>query len=72
MQDFVECTHAQLEDGAIRVTCGTAVGTVSSWHLVPTKENQLRQALGIKSPRLKPGAEVSGVIGCPLIATCLS
>jgi hypothetical protein len=42
---MIECTHTQLEDGSIAVMCGDLVGTVSSWHLVPTKENQLKQAL---------------------------
>ena len=35
-------SHIQLEDGSIAVVLGDLMGTVSSWHLVPCKENQLR------------------------------
>ena len=37
-----EFSHIQLEDGSIAVVLGDLMGTVSSWHLVPCKENQLR------------------------------
>ena len=37
-----EFSHVQLEDGSIAVVLGDFIGTVSSWHLVPSKENQLR------------------------------
>ena len=36
-------THETLPDGSILVTVGEASGIVSSMHLVPTKERQLRE-----------------------------
>lgn len=51
--------HEQLEDGCIKVKLGDLAGTVSSWHLVPTKENQLREAhlasLGSQKPNESNG-----------------
>lgn len=38
-------TYYQLEDGAIRICFGDVCGTVSSWHLVPPKVQQLRKLL---------------------------
>jgi hypothetical protein len=36
-------THETLPDGSILVTVGNVTGIVSSMHLVPTKERQLRE-----------------------------
>jgi hypothetical protein len=38
-------TYYQLDDGAIRICFGDVCGTVSSWHLVPPKVQQLRNIL---------------------------
>ena len=38
-------TYCQLDDGSIRICFGDTCGTVSSWHLVPPKVQQLRKLL---------------------------
>lgn len=40
--------HETLEDGCIRIRVGDLTGTVSSHHLVPTKEKQLLDAWSAK------------------------
>ena len=42
--DFPDVETLSLEDGCVRVTVGDQMGTVSSFHLVEPKANQLREA----------------------------
>lgn len=42
--EFPDVETFSLEDGCVRVTVGDQMGTVSSFHLVEPKANQLREA----------------------------
>ena len=41
--------YFQCEDGSIRICIGEFCGTVSSWHLVAPKVNQLKELLDAKN-----------------------
>ena len=49
--------HETLEDGCIRIKVGDLTGTVSSHHLVPTKEKQLVWMPGARGRRFAPPAK---------------
>ena len=54
-----EFNHIQLEDGSIAVVLGGLIGTVSSWHLVPSKEHQLRALYEAQEATGKPPQAVT-------------